>query len=251
MALTDMIQWECRTLRGCCVLRPRGELNAVTYRPLRDGLVKFAMDQPDAVVVDVTDLRIAAEPLLMAFSSAWMLIGDWPAVPIMLVVPAATRRAVFTDSAISRYVPVFASLPAALAAVHAPPSRRLAAIDLLPILESSAHARRFVRDMCVRWDVPEAAEEALVVATELVENALVHTHGELRIRLELRGELLTVAVSDDDPHEAVLRETVAGPMAVGLRVVADLARAWGCAPQLPGGKVVWASLPIGGRRQPG
>jgi hypothetical protein len=248
----DEVHWQQTESGHCLVLRPQGTLNAITYRRFSDSLVKFAMDLPSAVVVDVADLGIADEPLLTAFSSAWMRVSDWPGVPIMLVVESADRRARFEASAIRRFVPVFASVPDAVAAAEAPPSRRLARVDLMPIGESSRHARRFVRDVCTRWDVPEVILDAQVVATELVENALAHTYGDLRLRLELRAELLTVAVGDDDPHEAVLREPGAGQERYrGLLVVAQLATTWGCVPQRSGGKVVWATLPVGHRRSIG
>jgi anti-sigma regulatory factor (Ser/Thr protein kinase) len=210
------------------------------------------MDLPDALIVDVADLRITAEPLLTAFSSAWMRIGDWPAVPIMLVVPSDAHRATIGASAIHRYVPVYDSLTTALANVGSPPPRRLATLELVPVLDSSGHARQFVRDACDRWNVSEIAEDAALLATELVENALVHTTSHLRLRVELREDLLTVAVGDDDPREAVLRESAGGsPHIEGLWLVAQLARTWGCAPDLSGGKTVWATLPVGNRRQLG
>jgi anti-sigma regulatory factor (Ser/Thr protein kinase) len=85
--------------------------------------------------------------------------------------------------------------------------------------------------------VPDAVE----VATELVENAIIHAGTELRLRLELHNDRLAVAVSDGSPREAVLCEGNGEP-AGGLRLIAELATAWGCAPDAAGGKVVWAVL---------
>lgn len=54
-----------------------------------------------------------------------------------------------------------------------------------------------------------------------------------------RGHL-TVAVRDESQHPAVLRERLPGDRrGNGLRIVADMARVWGCAPCLGGGKVVF------------
>lgn len=251
MTKMEHIRWQRETLRDCSILRPVGELNALTYRRFSDDLVKFAMDQPAALVVDVAELRITGEPLLTAFSAAWMRVGEWPGVPIMLVVVADERRAVWQSSAINRFVPVFGSVSTALAALAEPPARRLAKVDLVPASRTSGDARRFIRETCGRWAVPEVIEDASAVVTELVENALLHAHGDLRLRLELRGELLTVAVDDDEPRQAVLREFSVGRRpAIGLRLVAELARAWGSVPRWPEGKVVWATLPVGERRQP-
>lgn len=107
---------------------------------------------------------------------------------------------------------------------------------------SSADARRHVTDTCLRWDVPEVTANAVSVATELVENSIQHAGTPLRLRLELRDGLLTVAVSDESRVQAVLREPGAtGRQYNGLHIVAGLARAWGCTPD-SNGKVVWAVL---------
>ncbi|WP_280181591.1 ATP-binding protein, partial [Nocardia farcinica] len=104
---------------------------------------------------------------------------------------------------------------------------------------------RFLRELCRAWGVEHAEADAELVVTELVENALVHGRGDLDLRVELRPDALTVAVADADPHAAVLREAPPGRMRRhGLHAVAAIARAWGCAPRWPSGKVVWASLPI-------
>ncbi|HEX4721880.1 MAG TPA: ATP-binding protein [Pseudonocardiaceae bacterium] len=225
----------------CLVVTPLGDLDSVTYRFFRDDLVKFAMDQPRAVIVVVDDLRIASSASLTAFSSAWMRIGDWPAVPILLVAHDAKLRATLTHSAIARFVPVHAGLDRAMAALRDPPARRRTEVELCPVTASSRLARVFVRTACERWQLADRMTDATEVATELVENAIVHAGTDLRLRLELRNGRLTVAVRDGSPREAVLREW-SGEQASGLRLVAHLSRVWGCAPDLGGGKIVWAVL---------
>ncbi|WP_067649536.1 ATP-binding protein [Nocardia harenae] len=107
----------------------------------------------------------------------------------------------------------------------------------------AATSRRFGADL-VRFAM-EQPRALIVSLDELVENAVRHGAGDVGVRLELRAGGLTVAVSDADPHPAVLREPAAGEVrAYGLHVVAHLARAWGCAPCWPSGKVVWATLPV-------
>lgn len=213
----------------------------MTYRGFRDDLVKFAMDQPRAVIVVVDDLRIGATGSLTAFSSAGTRVGDWPGVPILLVAGDAERRASLAHHAVSRFVPVHRDLNAALAAVRDPPPRRHTEVDLYPVAASSPMARAFVRSTCRRWAVSDRVAEATEVATELVENAIVHARTDIGLRLELRNGRLTVAVRDGSPREAVLRER-GGEHACGLHVVAHLSRTWGCAPDTHGGKIVWAIL---------
>ncbi|NNH72023.1 ATP-binding protein [Nocardia uniformis] len=244
MSVGTGIRWERNVRQGCSVVSPHGELNARTYRQLSDDLVKFAMDEPRAVIVVLDDLRVDGEPLLTAFSSARMRVGEWPGVPIILVVESANRRQWLESSAIRRFVPVFDSVSAAVHTVDAP-LRRRARFDIGRAGDCAQRARRFVADTCDRWGATDIRGDALLVVTELVENAFLHARddSDIRLRVEWRDDLLTIAVADSDPREAVLREPGPGSARhYGLHVVARLVRAWGCAPQIHGGKVVWARL---------
>ena len=238
---TDDIRWESHQAPNCLILTPRGELDSRTYRTFRNDLVRFALDQPDALIVVVDQLRIGSTGSLAAFSSAWMQISEWPGVPILLVAEQAELRAMLDGSAIARYLPVHSSLRAAVAGLRDPPLRRRSEIELVPVASNSRLARVFVHRTCTEWNVNCHLPEAVEVATELVENSIIHARTDLRLRLELHYDRLAVAVRDGSPREAVLRERVRGP-ASGLRLVAELATVWGRAPDLGGGKVVWAVL---------
>ncbi|MCM6777961.1 ATP-binding protein [Nocardia sp. CDC159] len=248
------IKWSVHRLRGCSVVRPVGELDATTYRGFGDDLVKFTLDLPRAVIVVADELVVRAEPLLTAFANAWMRGNDWPGVPILLVVQDSGNRRVFECSAIRRFVPVYASVIAALRGAEEPPLRRRMSITLVRTGNCAQRARRFVDEVCEEWKIVQVRSDAELVTTEFVENSLRHNRvgTDLSVRLELHQDLLTVAVGDDDPREAVLREPLPGDTRLyGLHVVARMARAWGCAPRWPVGKVVWAALPIGPRCQLG
>jgi hypothetical protein len=69
----------------------------------------------------------------------------------------------------------------------------------------------------------------VLLAGELVTNAVVHARNDLRLRLELRGELLHLAVRDDS-RRPLRPVTVPDPEAEGGRglwLVEHFARAWG------------------------
>ncbi|GAB4583778.1 ATP-binding protein [Nocardia sp. IFM 10818] len=246
MAIGPAIDWEQAEYQGCSVVRPIGELSLDTYRQLSDDLVKFAVDQPRALIVVVDDLMIGEEPLLTAFTQAWSRVSEWPAVPLLLVTRTVGAHTRFTTSAVRKFVPVYRSVPEASGAAAAPP--RFRARTELGVAEGARSARRFVDEVCERWSTPEVCGDARLVVTELVENAFLHTEVDtVGVRLERWGNVLTIAVSDTDPHEAVLREPADGTRRFGLHIVSRLAIAWGCSPQWPMGKVVWATLPT--RRQ--
>ena len=97
--------------------------------------------------------------------------------------------------------------------------------------------------VCAEWMVPEPAEDAELVATELVENTLRYPESAPRLRLELRRKTLSVEVSDESRRPAVLREgldlVAAG---LGLRMITKVAKRWGSSRSRSGGKTVWALL---------
>jgi len=226
---------------GCLVAKLHGHLGSLGHRGLRDLLVKLALEQPRAVVVDVDRLHLDGEGARTVFTSARMRVRDWPAVPIVLVAtdPWQRRR-------LARSAPVFGSTGSAIASVRPLPRRRRALTELPAVPSCSRLARRFVRETCGHWALGLETSDALCVASELVENAFRHTGTAMRLRLELRDGLLTVAVRDGSPRPAVLRQGSSGtPVGFGLRVVSELSRAWGCSPDLHGGKVVWAVLAAG------
>ncbi len=229
-------------------MRPHGSLTVETYRDLTAALMKYSLDEPDALIVELDDLCIASQPLLAAFATAWMRVSDWPSVPILLVAGRPGLYRWVCASAVDRFVCVYPTLTAALAAIGTPPPRRRARTTLASRDDCGQHARRFVTAVCDRWRIPPTTSiRARVVATELVENAYLHARGlgDIILGLESWRHILAIAVSDNDSREAILREPrPGGDRCYGLYVVADTARAWGCTPRWPHGKTVWATLSI-------
>jgi hypothetical protein len=228
--------------QGATLVTPSGVLDATTYATLRDALLKAAADEPRALIVDVGNLVIPSVHSLTVFSSVWMRVSEWPGVPIMLVARRFATYAKLVGQSMARFVKVYADVPSAMASVGRPPHRRRDHIMLPSSPASSAAARAFVRSTCARWGLDGVREDALIVATELVENALRHSCGPVRLRLELRRGMLSVAVQDGSPRPAVLREAAHEALpSTGLHIVACLSRAWGSMPTADG-KVVWATL---------
>lgn len=230
---------------GCTVARPEGRLSAGNYGWLRDELIKQAMEQPSAVIVDVDALGFESTINLTVFSSVWMRINDWPGVPIMLVAGSPSARSVVGQSGVGRFVPVFEDVATAIGTLNTPPKRLRVDFTLPADSHSSSMARRRCTETCRRWGIAdERAESVAIVATELVENAIRHAGTEMRLRFELRDTgVFTAAVRDGTRKPAVLREApTEGRTGLGLRMVAGTATAWGCLPDRYDGKVVWATL---------
>ncbi|MFI6374133.1 SpoIIE family protein phosphatase [Streptomyces sp. NPDC050546] len=128
-------------------------------------------------------------------------------------------------------------------------------MDLRPLRESwtvwrvpqaVGHARRFARRTLRSWGVTEDFDAALLVVSELVTNALVHTDGQVRMDLTLVSNRLRIAIADASPRSPV-RPTSIGWEATGGRgvlLVEALSATWGTLP-VSGGKQVWAELALG------
>ncbi|GGL02120.1 SpoIIE family protein phosphatase [Streptomyces flaveus] len=107
------------------------------------------------------------------------------------------------------------------------------------------HARRFTTRTLRRWKIQEAADAVLLVVSELVTNALVHTQGEVRVDLTLRGDRLRVSVNDASPR-APAKPVIVDWEATGGRglvLVEAVSESFGTVP-VAGGKQVWSEIAV-------
>ena len=111
-----------------------------------------------------------------------------------------------------------------------------------PAMGSPAAARRFVRDFCLNQDCGSVLDNALLVVSELVANAVTHADTDCTVSLGLTPHTLRVEVTDEwfeAPSPALVSaDSEAGR---GLFIVAALSTAWGV-DRTDAGKIVWAEL---------
>lgn len=134
--------------------------------------------------------------------------------------------------------------------------RRLVAEDGMPVVtktfprtaESVPAARRFARTTVEDWGLPELADPAELVTSELASNAILHArHTAFRVTLR--------RLSDDQVQVAVIDRSSTLPRQAdpgddedhgrGLAIVDALSLKWGAEPMWWGtqkGKRVWADL---------
>ena len=110
--------------------------------------------------------------------------------------------------------------------------------------ESAAAARDLISEALDVWHLPQLADTATLVLTELVSNAIRHAQGEgmrvnvtrlteQRVRVSVLDRDCTLPqIQDQDPDEERGR---------GLFIVNAESASWGV-DLLPGGKRVWADL---------
>ncbi|MGW1891371.1 SpoIIE family protein phosphatase [Streptomyces sp. NPDC002004] len=114
----------------------------------------------------------------------------------------------------------------------------------------AGRARAVVREQLGDWGLAALSESVELMVSELVTNAVRHTHSrQVELRL-VRSDVVVCEVEDDDPALPTLLNTGPGDeFGRGLRVVGGLAREWGTS-RTARGKTVWFELPLPGGRQP-
>jgi hypothetical protein len=226
------------------VLTVEGVLDSSTYLQLRGAIVEAALDQPQAVLVDVDKLDVPAPTAWAVFTSARWLVDTWPAVPIHLVCGNVRQRKVMARTGVTRHLRVHPTVEAALAALTG--TRRAvsrASTELPAALASLRVAREFVAQRLAEWAVEQLVPVATVIANVFVENVLQHTPNAAVLLLETDGETVAVSVQDASPAPAARHEDPyrGSERISGLAIVASVCRAWGSAPR-PSGKTVWALI---------
>jgi anti-anti-sigma factor len=228
--------------RGCSIfaagvgsnllLHIAGSLDTGSYRRVRDAVVKATLDGPAAVIVDVDEVT-ADTPAWSVFAAArWQTSRD--DVAILLACNDWSTRRLLDRVGVSRYVPVYASVEAAMDAVAGGRIGycRRARIELERDESSLGRVRVFAGTELTMWSMTEHIPAVSALAELLVERALRHSPGACAVRIEADDRRLTVAVDDGAAEPAVLPASVE-----------ELCSAWGSAPGLAG-NTVWASIAL-------
>lgn len=126
------------------------------------------------------------------------------------------------------------------------PGVRVARLVLPADTRAVSTARSHLREVLAEWDLTGTADEAELVVSELVTNALLHTGSPaaLTLRHEVADRVLCVGVEDSSTQHPQPRES--GEDATGgrgMHIVAMVAQRWWVAPRGEG-KTVWADLRV-------
>lgn len=107
-------------------------------------------------------------------------------------------------------------------------------------------ARAWLREFLLTHDVGGAVvDDAILIASELVTNALRHGVGGVVLRVAIPSEreiqLAVIDAGDGTPSVQPADPSRVGGL--GLRIVEELAMDWGVS-KFPGGTTVWATLEL-------
>jgi hypothetical protein len=219
------------------VVRLTGVLDADTAPVVRSALLEVLAQQPEAVVVDVTDLRAPDPAAAGVLRELARDTADWPAAPLVLCASGGGTAWQATG------LPVRRSYADAFDELGSPDPARYLSLDLEPVVGAARRSRELITEACARWDLPELAGPGHIVVTEMVNNVVAHAHTAMTVLLARHGDTMSVAVRDHSvsvPH-------FTGPVAPtsyggrGLLLIDSVAERWGSL-ALAGGKVVWAVL---------
>jgi anti-anti-sigma factor len=249
------------TRDGCAILAPVGELNLAAMPALRRVLLKRLAEQPVAVICDLSGLWAMDSSCAAVFTSvANHPSSSWPETNLLVCCAQPAVSAMLERLGMPLFLAMHPTIQEALSQARSRPPYLRAELLLGPSLTAPEVARRFVHASCWQWrlqaaDDPadplarrwgeELVDRAMLVASELVTNAVVHTRGPLRLRLELVAGRLHLAVADVSPRLLGLAADPGDPEAEGgrgLLVVDQLASAWGVQHPPEGGKVIWCVL---------
>jgi hypothetical protein len=223
------------------VLTLVGALNAATYAPIRDAIVRAALDEPDSVVIDVTRLSVREDPAWAVFTSARWQIAEWPNVPVAMVCAHGQGRNGAQRNGITRYVPMYETLESALAELSADGLhryRRRSRASLPSQRSSIRKCRELTAVWLTDWARTDFIHVVSTVATELVEAALAETDRNFALRLETDGSTVSVAIQHVGIVNPVYRKSARDNVS-GLDLVAGNSRAWGNY-TTTAGNTVWA-----------
>jgi anti-anti-sigma factor len=237
------IRVEVEASQDVPILTLDGVLDSSTYRTVRDAVIKAAIDDARAVIVDINRLHAPSPSAWTVFTSARWHVSVWPDVPILLVCAQPQVQRSIARAGITRYVPVHSARKLALDAVHSRSLtiRRRARTELSRSSDSIDLARGVVTDWLTSWEIREVIAAAATVATVFVENVLDHTESAPVLIVESYQDTVTVAVEDNSSHLPARHEDAdrGADIVSGLAIVSALCRVWGATPT-SSGKTVWA-----------
>jgi anti-anti-sigma regulatory factor len=264
------VRIEQSTRDGCTIIALTGHLDRAAVPQIQQLLLGRLREQPIAVICDLSEVWTLDPACAGVFAttahhpaSGWiaprlLLCCAHPAIATMLACLPAPHRLPLHHSVEDAINQAFED---AIDQVLNHPLWLQHELELAPSPTAPAAARRFVRALCTSWDLnladdptdpaerawlADRVDQAVLVTSELVTNAVVHAHSELRLLVELRGDQLHLAVQDASPHLLHLASApdVLAEGGRGLLLVEALASTWQVQHPPDGGKVVACVLDL-------
>ena len=215
-----------------------GVLDAATVPAVRSALLDVLAGQPEAVVVDVTQLQVADPTALDVLRDVHRLTADWPAAHLVLC--GTPGDGLWQNTG----WPVWPDSADAFAELGEPDVGRRVSREMEPVVGAARRTREMITEACGHWDRPDLTGPACIVATEMVNNVVAHARTPMIVLLAVHGDGMSVAVRDRSAVVPTFSGEAPGPSVYGGRgmlLIDSMASRWGNL-TLDDGKVVWALL---------
>lgn len=204
-----------------------------------EALALVRAEQPDVIVLDLGLPDLAGEEVLTRIRA------DSPRSKVVVFSGREAPNRAWFAGRVEGFVLKDSALDLLLDVLDTVGHRSEQHVDLaLPVDPASvAGARRFVRSTFGTWDIgDELTQDALIIASELVTNAITHGHSPCELRLAAHDAAVRVSVLDrGEGTPDLLAYSETRPHGRGLHIVGALSTAWGV-DRVPQGKLVWAQL---------
>jgi len=221
-------------------LRLQGGFDLVAEAEDGAGAIRAAAHhQPDVVVLDLGLPDLAGHEVLTRLRAVS------PAAQIVVYTGSVTAERMPLSDEVEAFVTKDQDVSYLVDLLSRLKWRRYekARLEIGPDTSDVARARRFVAEQCEEWDCADVVEDAQLVVSELVTNALIHGQSQCELRAGLSDAALRLQVVDTGvgmPDPQVAGE--GDEHGRGLLLVSAICAAWGVEALPGGGKIVWAEL---------
>jgi hypothetical protein len=165
-----------------CVLAVSGELSLCSVGLVRGQLSK-ALADPGRVLVDVSELRLTWVPAVQVFASTLATMGGWPGARLVLFGAGVELTRTLAALRVGQTMPVAADEAEARLLLDRWPEIVMRTLDLDRDVSAVRRARLFVAATCSDWDLYTIRDDAMIVVSELVANAVLHAGTGCRVAL--------------------------------------------------------------------
>jgi CheY-like chemotaxis protein len=240
VVLVDDVEDVLRMVRTA--LRLRGGFEVVGQA--RSGLHAIELAarlKPDVVVLDLGLPDIAGEEVLArirqvaAGTQVVVLSASAPADEAWFT--ERTAGYVLKDQDVDHLVNLLERI--------GPGSEDVRVLDLPEDPAAARRARNWVRSALLEWGLDELVDDALLVVSELVGNAVTHAASTCQVSISRTPDSVRIEVTDrgeGTPEPQPESATAEGGR--GLVLIGAMSTAWGVE-DVPDGKKVWAEIVVG------
>ena len=243
--MSHPLTWQVDSREGLIIVTVTGTVDARSGPGLHRALSRCLSGEPGAVVIDLAGASVPDPQAAQTFARILDEARPWPGTPVLLCTPEAPTADMIGAAVTEEPLLLYASVAEALSALTG--YTDLISEAILPVPGAARQAREIVTEACARWDVPQLAAPATLVASELVTNAVVHARTAMTFQMTLRPRYLYLAVIDGSPAGPEPRgerrpDAIGGR---GLHLVDMVTDRWAYHRNRDG-KVVWARFGFAG-----